>query len=36
MAALAEYDYDTAIIRVSHYLTPAQAGEYETAAKNLP
>ncbi|WP_406342290.1 hypothetical protein [Streptomyces sp. NBC_00648] len=38
MAALAEYDYvhDTAVIRVSHYLTPAQAGEYETAAKNLP
>ncbi|MEU5438446.1 hypothetical protein AB0G73_34550 [Streptomyces sp. NPDC020719] len=35
--ALAEYDYlhGTNVIRVSHYLTPVQAKEYETAAAQL-
>lgn len=33
----AEYDYlsGTVLIRVSHYLTPAQAADYKTAAANL-
>jgi hypothetical protein len=37
MAAFAEYDYlhGTALIRVSHYLTPDQAKAYDTAAANL-
>ena len=37
MSALAEYDYvhGTVLVRVSHYLTPKQAGEYEAAAKAL-
>jgi Tfp pilus assembly protein PilW len=36
--ALAEYDYvhGPTLIRVSHYLTPAQAAEYEKAAGKLP
>lgn len=36
--ALAEYDYvhGVHVIRVSHYLTPTQAGEYKTAADKLP
>ncbi|MFD9415119.1 hypothetical protein ACFWC9_10405 [Streptomyces goshikiensis] len=38
MPALTEYDYvhGSTLIRVSHYLTPGQAGEYETAADKLP
>jgi hypothetical protein len=37
MPALAEYDYvhGTVLVRVSHYLTPAQAGEYKTAADGI-
>ncbi|MGW3690312.1 hypothetical protein [Streptomyces sp. NPDC005125] len=37
MPALAEYDYPVGavVVRVSRYLTPTQAGEYETAAKKL-
>lgn len=37
MSALAEYDYvhGTVLVRVSHYLTPAQAEEYKAAAANL-
>lgn len=37
MPALAEYDYPvgTILVRVSRYLTPAQASEYETVAKKL-
>lgn len=37
MPALAEYDYvhGTVLVRVSHYLTPTQAGEYKTAADSL-
>ncbi|MGW3120951.1 hypothetical protein ACWDBW_28025 [Streptomyces sp. NPDC001107] len=37
MPALTEYDYvhDTVLIRVSHYLTPAQAASYKTAAARL-
>ncbi|MDX3245854.1 hypothetical protein [Streptomyces sp. ME18-1-4] len=37
LPALAEYDYvhGTVVVRVSHYLTPAQAGEYKTAADGL-
>jgi hypothetical protein len=37
MPALAEYDYvhSTVLVRVSHYLTPAQAGQYKTAAGEL-
>jgi hypothetical protein len=33
MPALAEYDYvhGTVLVRVSHYLTPSQAGQYKTA-----
>ncbi len=33
----AEYDYQAgdAVIRVSHYLTPAQAADYQKAAKTL-
>jgi hypothetical protein len=35
--ALFEYDYvkGAILVRVSHYLTPAQAAEYETAVKRL-
>jgi hypothetical protein len=35
--ALSEYDYQAgdAVIRVSHYLTPAQAADYQKAAKTL-
>ena len=37
MPALTEYDYvhGTVLIRVSHYLTPAQAASYKTAAVHL-
>ncbi|MER8011798.1 hypothetical protein [Streptomyces sp. NPDC094149] len=37
MSALAEYDYvhGSVLVRVSHYLTPAQAAEYKTAATKL-
>lgn len=37
MPALSEYDYlqGTVLVRVSHYLTPKQAGEYKAAAANL-
>ncbi|MGX1480386.1 UNVERIFIED_CONTAM: hypothetical protein RKD50_009194 [Streptomyces canus] len=37
MSALAEYDYvhGTVLVRVSHYLTPDQAAEYEVAANGL-
>jgi hypothetical protein len=37
MPALSEYDYvqGTTLVRVSHYLTPKQAGEYKAAAANL-
>ncbi|NUR04247.1 MAG: hypothetical protein HOY79_49425 [Streptomyces sp.] len=37
MPVLAEYDYvhGTVLVRVSHYLTPAQAGQYKTAAGSL-
>ena len=37
MPALAEYDYvhGTVLVRVSHYLTPDQAGQYKTAADSL-
>lgn len=37
LPALAEYDYvhGTVLVRVSHYLTPKQAGEYEAALKQL-
>ena len=37
MPALTEYDYvhGTVVIRVSHYLTPAQAASYKTAAAHL-
>ncbi|MFD8394921.1 hypothetical protein ACFV2N_38470 [Streptomyces sp. NPDC059680] len=37
MPALAEYDYvhGTVLVRVSHYLTPAQAAAYKTAADGL-
>jgi hypothetical protein len=37
MPALAEYDYvhGTAVVRVSHFLTPAQAAVYKTAANGL-
>src|SRR5690349_9313659 len=33
LPALAEYDYvhGTVVVRVSHYLTPEQAGQYKTA-----
>lgn len=35
--ALSEYDYQagTAVIRVSHYLTPAQAADYQKAASKI-
>ncbi|MEU1077061.1 MULTISPECIES: hypothetical protein [unclassified Streptomyces] len=38
MPALAEYDYvhGASVIRVSHLLTPAQAGEYQKVAGGLP
>lgn len=37
LPAAAEYDYvhGTVLVRVSHYLTPAQAGDYDKAAANL-
>ncbi|MFB8183280.1 hypothetical protein ACFC8N_46385 [Streptomyces sp. NPDC055966] len=37
MPALAEYDYvhGTVLVRVSHYLTPAQASAYKKAADGL-
>jgi len=37
MSALAEYDYvhGTVLVRVSHYLTPAQAAGYKSAAASL-
>ncbi|SOE31838.1 hypothetical protein [Streptomyces sp. OK228] len=37
MPALSEYDYvqGATLVRVSHYLTPKQAGEYKAAAANL-
>ncbi|MCX5255134.1 hypothetical protein OOK27_13435 [Streptomyces canus] len=39
MSALAEYDYVyvyvTVLVRVSHYLTPDQAAEYNVAAHRL-
>ena len=37
MPALAEYDYvhGTVLVRVSHYLTPAQAAGYKSAASKL-
>ncbi|KQX47255.1 MULTISPECIES: hypothetical protein [unclassified Streptomyces] len=37
MPVLAEYDFvsGTALIRVSHYLTPTQAADYKTAAATL-
>lgn len=37
MPALVEYDYvhATVLVRVSHYLTPAQAATYKTAADGL-
>ncbi|SFE34286.1 hypothetical protein [Streptomyces mirabilis] len=37
MPALSEYDYvqGTTLVRVSHYLTPKQAGEYKAAAADL-
>jgi hypothetical protein len=37
MPALSEYDYvqGTTLVRVSHYLTPKQAGEYKTAVADL-
>jgi hypothetical protein len=37
MPALSEYDYvqGTTLVRVSHYLTPKQAGDYKMAAANL-
>ncbi|MET8028568.1 hypothetical protein [Streptomyces avermitilis] len=37
MPTLTEYDYvqGTTLVRVSHYLTPKQAGEYKAAAANL-
>jgi hypothetical protein len=37
LPALAEYDYvhGTVLVRVSHYLTPAQAAGYENAAGGL-
>ena len=37
MSALAEYDYvhGTVLVRVSHYLTPAQAAGYKSAADSL-
>ncbi|WP_055491690.1 hypothetical protein [Streptomyces sp. TP-A0356] len=37
MPALAEYDYvhGTVLVRVSHYLTPAQAAAYKAAADGL-
>lgn len=37
MPVLAEYDYvhGTTVVRVSHFLTPAQAKEYDTAALSL-
>lgn len=37
MSALAEYDYvhGTVLVRVSHYLTPAQAAGYKSAAAGM-
>jgi hypothetical protein len=37
LPALAEYDYvhGTVLVRVSHYLTPEQAGQYKAAADKL-
>ena len=37
MPALAEYDYvhGTVLVRVSHYLTPAQAQQYKTAVEGI-
>ncbi|MEU1535554.1 hypothetical protein [Streptomyces fagopyri] len=37
MPALSEYDYvhGTVVVRVSHYLTPKQAGAYKSAANRL-
>ena len=37
MSALAEYDYvhGSVLVRVSHYLTPAQAAGYKSAAASL-
>ena len=37
MPMLTEYDYvhGSALVRVSHYLTPKQAADYKTAASNL-
>ena len=37
MPALAEYDYvhGAVLVRVSHYLTPAQAQQYKTAAEGI-
>lgn len=37
MPALSEYDYvhGTVLVRVSHYLTPAQASQYKTATNDL-
>jgi len=37
MSALAEYDYvhGNVLVRVSHYLTPAQAAGYKSAAASL-
>lgn len=37
LPALAEYDYvhGTVVVRVSHYLTPEQAGQYKAAADKL-
>jgi hypothetical protein len=37
MPAVAEYDYvqGTVVVRVSHYLTPAQAASYKAAAAGL-
>ncbi|MEU6222386.1 hypothetical protein [Streptomyces sp. NPDC047042] len=37
LPALAEYDYvdGVLLVRVSHYLTPAQAAEYKTATSSL-
>lgn len=37
MPALAEYDYvhGPTVIRISHYLTPQQAGQYKTAVAKL-
>jgi hypothetical protein len=37
LPALAEYDYvhGSVLVRVSHYLTPEQAAQYESAARTI-